>query len=194
MSIVKSVAHPAKRRSLVLIACSMMLLTANAFLIKQNRVLKAYTSQLDRSKGLQPGTRLPALEGLGLQGERINMSFGTDARKTLLLVFAPGCGACNENALNWQLMMNRLDEAEYRIVGVSLVHTGTNEYVAQHKLKDITVFADVDATNRAAYSLMLTPQTILIGADGTTEKVWSGNLLGSDRQDLESSLHLQLTR
>lgn len=180
------------RRILVVLLFAVAMLTVNLLLVRQNKSLKAYASKLDRSLELKLGTPLPDLLGRDIQGNKLSIDYGSDARRTILMVFSSGCGPCSENMKNWRALKNSCDASKYRLVGVSLTPSGTAEFVAYHKMEGIPIMSEVDAKSRVDYNLTLTPQTILIGPDGKTERVWSGVLSsGSTRAEVEHALNVR---
>ena len=168
------------------------LLFVNVLLVQQNKKLKVMASRPDRALEVKPGTALPPLEGIDSNGARHSIDYGQDWRKTILLVLAPRCRACEENMPNWEVIINRLDRRSFRLVAVSLQSEGLNEYARRHGIDKVTVLTNIDPKYRVAYNLALTPQTILIDADGKVEKVWTGLLSGEVKQDVELALNVRL--
>jgi peroxiredoxin len=168
------------------------LLLINVLLIQQNERLKVLAMKPDRALEVKPGTALPALEGLDNNGERHIFSYGQDSRKTVLFVLSPRCSACEENMPNWEAIIKGLDRRSFRLAGVSLQSEGFKEYASRHGINQVPVLTKIDPKYRVSYNLALTPQTILIDADGKVEKVWTGLLRGEDKQNVELSLNVHL--
>jgi len=168
------------------------LLLINVLLIQQNEKLKVLARKPDRALEVKPGTALPALEGLDYNGERHIFGYGQDSRKTVLFVLSPRCGACEENMPNWEAIMKGLDQRSFRLAGVSLQSEGFKEYASRHGINQVPILTKIDPKYRVSYNLALTPQTILIDADGKVEKVWTGLLRGEDKQNVEMSLNVRL--
>jgi peroxiredoxin len=167
----------------------------NVALLVQNRTLKAAAAKPgggSRSVALKAGKALPTLTGLDAEGRKLTFDYGADLRKTVLLIFSPRCPYCTENMPNWRALAQGIDPKSYRVVAVSLLPEGVKEYVATHGLSDVPVIADPDPKNRVAYEMNLTPQTLLIGQDGTAEKVWTGLLRGAERDEVEQLLGVEL--
>jgi hypothetical protein len=93
---------------------------------------------------------------------------------------------------NWVAVMNRLDRRLFRLVAVSLQSEGLKEYAGQRGIAQIPILTKIDPKYRVDYNLALTPQTILIDADGKVEKVWTGLLRGEDKQGVELALNVRL--
>src|SRR5689334_3543342 len=173
--------------SWVVIAWGAILLILNFKLIQQNKILGAQAATPERALHLKPGAELPALFGYDANGNLLNIGYGEDPRKTLLLVFAPQCRACKENMPTWQAMLRQIDRSAYRVVAVSVRPEETKEYLLEHGFGDLPVIADLDAKSKAAYNLAVTPQTILLSPQGVAERVWLGRLNSADARDLAST-------
>ena len=179
-----------KTRLLVFATISSVLVLVNVLLAQQNKHLKALTGKPGRCLELSPGKGLPPVEGFDVEGNKVVVGYGEDPRKTVLLVFSPGCRACKENMSNWQSLIKRLDSSLYRVIALSLAPNGIEDYLAQYNLAGIPVIAEVAAKTRVEYQLSLTPQQILIGPEGKVEKVWTGLLRGEEKADIESTVGL----
>jgi hypothetical protein len=168
------------------------LLLVNVLLVQQNKKLKVLASRPDRALEVKPGTALPPLQGFDSNGARHSIDYGQDSLKTVLLVLAPRCHACEENMPNWEAIINRLDRRSFRLAAVSLQSEGFREYASRHGINQVPVLTKIDPKYRVAYNLALTPQTILIAADGKVEKVWTGALQGEAKHDVELALNVRL--
>jgi hypothetical protein len=168
------------------------LLFVNVLLVQQNKKLKVLAGRPDRALEIKPRTAVPTLEGLDSDGASHRIDYGQDPRKTVLLVLSPRCQACEENMPNWEAIINGLDRRSFRLVAVSLQSEGFKEYAGRHGISQVPVLTKIDPKYRVAYNLALTPQTLLIDADGKVEKVWTGVLRGEDKQDVELALNVRL--
>lgn len=169
-----------------------ILLVINVLLVSQNKKLKSSVEKGGRSMEIQPGTQLPAVTGVDLNGKPLTLEYGQDSRRTLLLVFSPACRFCKENMPNWEAIMGSVDKNSFRIAGISLMENGLKEYLAQYGINDLPIVAEMDPKARAAYNLVLSPQTILIDSEGKAEKVWTGVIEGEKKAELERMLNIQL--
>lgn len=181
----------ANRTQYLMMVAGAVLVIVNMLLFQQNKQLKAMARDRVKSQEIKPGTRLPALSGLDASGKKVVIDYGGDVRKTLLMIMSPGCGPCKENMENWQALRRQLDKRLYRVVGVSLNQEGLGDYMNTHHLRDLPMIAEPEAAAKAAYNLKFTPQTFLIDSSGKVEKVWTGNLAGEHRQDIESLLNVR---
>lgn len=171
----------------------LILLILNVILVKQNISLKASLStRPKRDSSLEPGMKVPALEGKDLDGNEMIISYGSDRRKTVLLSFSPQCGFCEKNMPNWDAITKNANKDLFRVAAVSLIAHGTKEYIARHNFVDTPLIAEIKAENKIAYKFNSTPQTLLIDADGKVEKVWTGLIRGEVRKEVEQALSIEL--
>ena len=183
-----------RRKMLLLVLLGVVLVTLNVGLVVQNRRLKASAGNAGGARAivLPPGKSVPALSGLDSEGRQLVFDYGSDPRKTLLLVFSPRCPYCTKNMPNWNALTLGLDEKEFRVVAVSTIPEGVKEYAERHGLKNVPVITTPDPKDKVAYEMNVTPQTVLIGADGTVEKVWTGLIQGAEREDVEKQFGVSL--
>jgi len=177
----------------MLTAFSLMVVAMNVLLINQNQRLKANSSRARQALQVSAGTTVPSLRGKDIDANDIVLSYGSDNRKTLLMVFSPKCSACKENMRNWAAIQARLDPSSYRLAAVSLSADDLREYLHSYNLVGIPVFAEIDPSDRVNYNLVMTPQTILVDSTGKVEKVWTGVLTGKNIEDLERTLETSIT-
>jgi len=186
--------YPASSKvaALLTVLASGVLLFVNVLLVQQNKRLKIMASKPDRALEVRPGTALPPLIGLDRNGNRHSIDYGQDSRKTVLLVLSPRCHACEENRPNLEAIINELDRRSFRLAAVSLQSDGFKEYASRGGFDQIPILTEIDPKYRVAYNLALTPQVILIDADGKVEKVWTGLLDGEAKQGVELALNVRL--
>jgi thiol-disulfide isomerase/thioredoxin len=171
---------------------SLLLLVAvvglNLLLLKQNRDLKTALAKAPREALVKAGQVLPALHGKTFNGESLTVSYGNDTKKTVLLVFAPGCDFCSQIMPSWHKIIGSLDPSKYRVVALSIRPDGARQYVETYKLNAIPAITDVNPKDRVNYELNITPETILIDADGKVEAVWGGVFGEEERNQIKGIL------
>jgi hypothetical protein len=173
-----------------LIAFLTALIVSDVALIIQNRSLK--TSAVQFSNALpSEGTMLPPLEGIDLAGHHIVVPFDGN-RETLLLVFSPTCHFCMLNWPTWQTITARLDQRSVRVVYANLSNKLDLPYVSEHRMSQGQILAQTDAKSILAYRLQLTPETMLIGANGKMQAVWPGLIDSAQLAALERALRPHL--
>lgn len=183
-----------RRKMLLFVLLGAALVALNVGLVVQNRTLKAAAGNAGGGRAivLPPGKSVPALSGLDSEGRQLVFDYGSDRRKTLLLVFSPRCPYCTKNMPNWNALALGLSDKEFRVVAVSTVPEGVQEYVEKHGLNNVPVITTPDPKDKVAYEMNVTPQTVLIGADGTVEKVWTGLIQGAEREEIEKQFGVAL--
>jgi hypothetical protein len=174
--------------SVALSACCVVLLAANIALLRQNRQLKAQISLPPPSLEAAVGAQVIDLKGFDPAGKPVEVLYGQDPRKVLVLVFSPTCPFCDQNWPKWGQVISSLDRSVVRPVGVDVTSTATPPFISQHQLSGLPVFVKLDPRAMVNYRFQLTPQTILVDRFGKVEKVWTGVLNDSAVADLEQRM------
>jgi hypothetical protein len=174
--------------TVALSACCVVLLAANIALIHQNGQLKARLELPPPQMEASQGAQMPDLRGTDLEGKPVEVLYGKDSRKVLVLVFSPTCPFCDQNWPKWQQVISSLDRSAVRPVLVDVTSTTTVGFVSQHQLASLPVILKVDPRATLDYRMQLTPQTILVDPNGKVEKVWTGVLNDSSLADLKQHL------
>ncbi len=162
--------------NLAISGCCLLLLVANIALIRQNKDLKARVALAPPSLEAAAGAQMPDLRGFDQTGKAIEVAYGKDQRKVLVLVFSPTCGFCEQNWPKWQQLISSLDPSAVRPVLVDVTATTNATFISQHQLSSLPVVVQVDPQDTVNYRFHLTPQTILLDHTGKVEKVWTGVL------------------
>ncbi len=174
--------------TVALSACCVVLLAANIALIHQNSQLKARLELPPPQMEASQGAQMPDLRGTDVEGKPVEVLYGKDSRKVLVLVFSPTCPFCDQNWPKWQQVISSLDRSAVRPVLVDVTSTTTAGFVSQHQLASLPVILKADPRATLDYRLHLTPQTILVDPNGKVEKVWTGVLNDSSVADLKQHL------
>ncbi len=171
--------------SVAISACCVVLLAANIALLRQNRQLKAQLSLPPPTLEAAAGSQMPDLRGFDPDGKPVEVDYGKDPRKVLVLVFSPMCPFCDQNWPKWEQVISSLDRSVVRPVGVDVTSTVTAPFLSQHQLTGLPVFLKVEPKVTVNYHFQLTPQTILVDRAGKVEKVWTGVMTDSAVTDLK---------
>jgi peroxiredoxin len=174
--------------SVAISACCVVLLAANIALLRQNRQLKAQIALPPPTLEASIGAQMPDLKGFDPEGKPVEVLYGQDHRKVLVLVFSPVCPFCDQNWPKWEQVISSLDRSVIRLVGVDVTSTATPPFVSQHQLTGLPVFVKLDPRDMVNYRFQLTPQTILVDPSGKVEKVWTGVLNDSAVADLKQHM------
>jgi hypothetical protein len=174
--------------AVVLFAGALAILCLDAALIIQNRTLK---KELAAPPALLPqvGTRIERLEGVALDGSKIQVVFTGQSNGTLFFVFSTQCAVCNLNWPEWQSIARSAQGRGLRLVYANIESPLAREYAEQYGIDDATLFAQLDPRYEAALNLRLVPETILIGQSGTIESVWPGLLNEQNVQEILNNLN-----
>jgi peroxiredoxin len=171
-----------------LAGCCLLLLAANIALIRQNQDLKARVALAPPTLEAAAGAQMPDLHGFDQMGKQVEVAYGKDQRKVLVLVFSPTCGFCDQNWPKWQQVISSLDPSTVRPVAVDVTATANATFISQHQLSSLPVVVQVDPQATVNYRFHLTPQTILLDHTGRVEKVWTGVLNDSALAELKQRL------
>lgn len=156
--------------------CCLLLLVANIALIRQNRELKVRLALPPPQLEAAHGAQMPDLRGFDPTGKPVEVLYGKDPRKVLVLVYSPTCAFCDQNWSKWQAMITSLAPSAVRTVAVDVSSNSSEVFIQQHQLVGLPVFQKVDPQATVNYRFQLTPQTILVDSTGKVEKVWTGVL------------------
>ncbi len=177
-----------KKKAVLFVGLAIILTVINLILIDQNKKLRAYIIELQQSSELKPGATVSELHGVDTKGSEVEIGYGHDARKTVILVFSPDCDYCTQNMPAWKKILSDIDHNSFRVVAVSLVAKGAKEYAAEHNLTSIPVIEKMYTTGADTYKMGTTPETILIDSSGRVERVWKGALDAELQKEVNQSL------
>lgn len=171
---------------------SLMLTGVCLALVSQNHGLKKELKILDararRGYEVEAGLAVPTLTGRDAYGNPLAFPYNEDQRSTLIMVFSPHCGVCDENWPIWEALLDRLPQDKVRAVAVDLSSQADWAYLMQHGIADLPVIAQPDPSSIIGYRMRLVPQTFLVGSDGTVQKVWTGLLGSTEVAELEQRI------
>lgn len=170
------------------------LFVLNILLIIQNRNLRNNSSTTSREIVLQEGKIVKPISGVDIEGKKQSFEWGTDERKTLMMIFSPRCGYCHENMPMWNEIIDKADKSSFRIVAASSVPDGTKEFAEEYQMKNIPIIAETNPGIKVDYVMYLTPQTVLLKPNGEVEKVWIGPIQDGIKTEIESYLNIKLTK
>jgi peroxiredoxin len=147
-------------------------LAENIMLFRQNRrLLEALAPQI------ATGAPLQMLSGLSLDGHVEPIAVPQAGSKLLIITFSPGCPACQANQDGWMRLASTLGQKGVPVLWVSRDPIEiTRDYCLKHGIPLSDALADPPYRTYAQLGLARVPNTLLVGADGTVEKVWAGRL------------------
>src|SRR5713101_4565218 len=172
MSVTQSKSRFNKVMEIFLWVVALGVLAENIFLFLQNRRLNdALAPQISA------GAQLQMLSGLALDGRLQPVPFPVAGSRLLIITFSPGCPACQANQDGWMKLANTLERKGVRVLWVSRDPIEiTRDYCTKHGIPLSDTLADPPYRTFAQLGLARVPNTLLVGAEGTVEKVWPGRL------------------
>jgi thiol-disulfide isomerase/thioredoxin len=177
-------------RDLALIAppllLGVLLAASNLRLVRENRRLSDTAQYYASLRHTPAGIKLPDLFGKGLDGQDLTISYKDGNRETLLFVFSPTCPHCKRNWPVW-LDLARGPEGK-RVVFVNVGGQLPPKFSQSYSFDAAAVIAETSPDSILQYSLFEFPITMLVSADGHSEKVWVGELDSTEVTDIKKLL------
>lgn len=169
-------------KKLVALAPSLAVLVAavDMILLYKNHALQSRLAacqvQVDKKYHVEVGTPVEPLTGYDRDGNPLQLDFRGN-KPTILLVFSPHCGVCNDNWSKWDSLLDASMLQRVRVAAVDLTSSATEEYFRQRAMDRFNaVFKETDPQRIMALKMRLVPQTILIDRRGTVLGTWLGEL------------------
>lgn len=160
------------------------LCVVNGLLLKQNLSLKAAIAS-QQPEFLTPGQQVPSFTANALSGQRHVVNFA-DHPKTVFMVFASQCPACERSLPYWKAIKDACDRHQYQVYGVGLdSRADTRDLLTANGL-NIEVFGNPSAEFKKLYKLNLTPLTIVIDNQRKVEKIWAGAFNENTKAEMET--------
>jgi peroxiredoxin len=147
-------------------------LVENVLLLQQNRAMH---QALDPQ--ITAGAQLEMLTGLTLDGRNQPLELPSPNSKLLIITFSPGCPACQANQEGWKKLAGALEQRGVRVLWFSRDTVEiTRDYCMKHGIPFSDTLADPPYRTYVQLGLARVPNTVLVRADGTVEKVWAGRM------------------
>lgn len=128
---------------------------------------------------------MPSFAANTLSGQRQFVSFA-DHPKTVFLVFASECPACERSLPYWKALKGACDRHQYQVYGVSLDNRPNTKDLLTANGLNIEVFGNPSAEFKQLYKLNLTPLTIVIDNQRKVEKIWAGAFNENSKAEMET--------
>jgi hypothetical protein len=175
---------------MLVIVCAGLTL-GNFLLLRKNSLLDTRLHGLTEAR---PGFKLPTLRGTDPDGKPAEIDWGVDQRRTLILVFAKGCDACDSTWPVWRTTLSSTHSrrGDLRIYYVDLSKQLDKQYLALHAIPfEFTIRNPDRATAYLVYNLRTVPQAILASPDGRVLDVWIGKPNGTRERSFANAFQLQ---
>ncbi len=119
---------------------------------------------------------MQVLSGVALDGRLEPVTLPQAGSRLLIITFSPGCPACQANQDGWIRLASALKQSGVRVLWMSRDPIEiTREYCTKHGIPLSDTLADPPYRTYAQLGLARVPNTLLVGAGGTVEKVWAGS-------------------
>jgi hypothetical protein len=165
-----------------IVIAALALLAINVALQRRNSELEASLSDMEQSRGPQPGTVIPEIVGERPSGGQFTVRFG---ERTLVLVLSATCHICVENWPAWRQLISSLPKSTP--VLFADVNDAVNErYMAKFAMSPERVVTKINLAAKWQYNLRETPETLVVAAGGKVEKTWIGKLNAADILDIRA--------
>ena len=158
----------AKLRSMVLVVALTAATVLMVALALQKRDLLARIEGLTtRVRDPYVGMYVPAVTLPSVSGDSVLLGQAPLGQVQVLFVFSTSCEFCKASLPAWKRIAGRLaDNSQVEVVGISIDSVqATREYVEEHGL-ECAVVSLIDRRLRALYRAGITPQTLIIDAEG----------------------------
>lgn len=163
-----------------------LLVSAGLNIVLASRAVRqrAVIDELRAGRQQLVGRRIGPIPVVDLEGRQSGLEFTYGSRSTVVYVFEPGCGWCVRNREAIAALAGQAGES-YRFVGLSLSDQGLGQYLADNPMP-FEVYGGLDRETISSYELGGTPRTLVIGADGTVLRNWTGAYTGDVRSEIEA--------
>ena len=144
-------------------------LAENVLLVRQNRDLEeAIAPQIVSGKHLE------IVGGMTLGGQFQSVPLDS---KLLVITFSPGCPACQANQAGWAKLASAAEQKGVRVLWLSRDPVAmTRDYCLKQGIRLSDTLAEPTYRTYLQLGLARVPNTMLVGTNGTVEKVWAGRL------------------
>lgn len=159
----------------------MVLIVRNSHLSEQViKIQKFYTE-------IPVGTKAPPIDGYGIGGGRVHVSFVNPSKLTLIFVLNSLCEYCDAS---WPTFTRVVQEISHRqaprIIYIDLTNHMDEGYLSQHGIDRELVVREIDPTTQIGYRFSVTPQLIAVDQRGIVRGVWTGQLEDRDANKIRS--------
>jgi len=178
-----------QRTVIVLLVVIVLMAVEILYLIRENHRLQGIVAESSvLYNTLQARQRVPSVEGEDVQGARAELRYSSTAPHTLLMLFSPDCGPCQENAAFWQSLTAVPAGDSLRYFGLCVGGpSACAGYAAEHGLT-FPVMAVTDERLAAAYNGHVLPQTAIVSPEGIVLRTWPGALGQEQQQEVTGEL------
>jgi peroxiredoxin len=109
-----------------------------------------------------------------------------DHPKTVFLVFASQCPACEHSLPYWKEIKEASDRHQYQVYGIDMDNGANTKDLLKANGFNIEIFGNPTAELKRLYKLNLTPLTIVIDNQHKVERIWAGAFNENSKAEMET--------
>jgi peroxiredoxin len=173
LTLVRGLSRAQKILPSLIVCATIALLVQNFIILRENRDLRSkpvYTL-------VSAGKRIKDLAGLTLDGKARRVEMTGPGLKVLVIAYSPSCPFCRANQKAWEYLDREVKNKGWSVVWLSRDPVEiTRPYCMRTGIPLSEAIAEPTVRTYLQLGLVSVPGTIVIGADGIVQKVWSGEL------------------
>lgn len=167
------------RASLLLAGLLLMIGTMNVLLIVQNLKLRAALEE-SAPKRLKSGDIVTSFTAQDLEGVSVNVNYGHDSPRRVLLFFSPRCRYCTSQFVSWIPIIQNASTSKTEVLLVAMNTEEKSEIDSFLKTVDCPPQSEgfkialIPENVREAYKFSITPATVVVSNEGVVQNAWNG--------------------
>lgn len=169
----------------------------NVLLIRQNSQLRKLVQQLGSEQRIQIGDQLGPLKGTDLEGKPVEVRFGENNVRKIVLFSSTSCPFCKKQNPNWNQLAEQIDRRKYEVVTLFRDKEARSQVAAYLQANGFSnqdsgkvFFVSDEFLNEG--KLNSTPITLIVGNNGVVERAWFGLWNKSAIAEVNSSLDVSV--
>jgi hypothetical protein len=164
-------------------------MAVNVGLVRRIRIVEHANIVLKSQHELAKGDHIGPISVVVADGTLSNIRFDDAAIPTLIYVLTPTCIFCKHNLPNMKALINQA-QGKYRIVLVSLVREGIEEYRRTHEIS--VPISTISQQSSRDLQIGGTPSTLLVSRTGELLAEWVGAFNSDQKRQIEGQLSVSL--
>lgn len=167
------------RRTIVLSGLLLVIGTMNVLLIRQNLKLRALLEE-SAPKPLKTGDIVTGFTAHDLAGNSINVQYGHDSPKRVLLFFSPHCRYSASQFVSWIPIIKNSSASKTEVLLIAMdteTRSEINNFLGTVNCppqSESFKVALIPTNVREAYKFSITPTTVVVSNEGVVQNAWNG--------------------
>jgi peroxiredoxin len=137
------------------------------------------------------GQKIASFTATALDGRSVALNFAGSQKPTVVYYFRPDCHWCMRNLANILTLAHQKSD-QYKFVGISPRDSSLTKYVGDHQIGFPVYTVPSPGPVNALKLLGGTPQTLVIGTNGTILRSWVGAYTGQNEASIDDFFHIRL--